>query len=236
MTGVNMMFFIGGPQLGELEAGLLAQWAGPVVSVVSGGIGCLVATAWVVAVTPGLRALPPHGAAAACRRKTIAAKRRAVSYNPYTLGKLKVAVLYDRWEEPEDAAAPRRQGAADPHARQERSRGRSRRGARQARSRRRRSICSTDRPRACTAWPSSMAISSSTWPSRSPATTPPTTASPRISSCSASASPVPDRTACSTRRTRRSRRRSSSSTASTRRSSRARSAAGSTSRTTWRFR
>jgi MFS family permease len=56
MTGVNMMFFIGGPQLGELEAGLLAQWAGPVISVVSGGIGCLIATAWVVAVTPGLRA------------------------------------------------------------------------------------------------------------------------------------------------------------------------------------
>ncbi|MEO7273617.1 MAG: MFS transporter [Vicinamibacterales bacterium] len=56
MTGVNMMFFIGGPQLGELEAGLLAQWAGPVVSVVSGGIGCLIATAWVAAVTPGLRA------------------------------------------------------------------------------------------------------------------------------------------------------------------------------------
>ena len=54
MTGVNMVFFIGGPQLGELEAGLLAQWAGPVVSVVSGGIGCLVATAWVVAVTPAL--------------------------------------------------------------------------------------------------------------------------------------------------------------------------------------
>jgi MFS family permease len=56
MTGVNMMFFIGGPQLGELEAGLLAQWAGPVVSVVSGGIGCLLATTWVAAVTPGLRA------------------------------------------------------------------------------------------------------------------------------------------------------------------------------------
>ena len=27
MVGVNMVFFIGGPQLGELEAGLLAQWA-----------------------------------------------------------------------------------------------------------------------------------------------------------------------------------------------------------------
>jgi MFS family permease len=56
MTGVNMMFFIGGPQLGELEAGLLAQWRGPVFSVVSGGIGCLIATAWIVAVTPALRA------------------------------------------------------------------------------------------------------------------------------------------------------------------------------------
>jgi MFS family permease len=55
MTGVNMAFFIGGPQLGEFEAGLLAQWAGPVFSVVSGGIGCLVATAWVVSVTPMLR-------------------------------------------------------------------------------------------------------------------------------------------------------------------------------------
>ena len=56
MTGVNMVFFMGGPQLGELEAGLVAHWAGPVVSVVSGGIGCLVATAWVAAVTPALRA------------------------------------------------------------------------------------------------------------------------------------------------------------------------------------
>jgi MFS family permease len=56
MTGVNMMFFIGGPQLGELEAGLLAQWRGPVFSVVSGGVGCLIATGWIVAVTPALRA------------------------------------------------------------------------------------------------------------------------------------------------------------------------------------
>jgi MFS family permease len=56
MTGVNMVFFMGGPQLGELEAGLVANWLGPVVSVVTGGIGCLVATAWVAAVTPALRA------------------------------------------------------------------------------------------------------------------------------------------------------------------------------------
>jgi MFS family permease len=55
MTGVNMVFFMGGPQLGELEAGLVANWLGPVFSVVSGGLGCLAATTWVAAATPELR-------------------------------------------------------------------------------------------------------------------------------------------------------------------------------------
>jgi MFS family permease len=55
MVGINMVFFMGGPQLGELEAGLVAQWLGPAVSVVTGGLGCLAATAVVVAVTPQLR-------------------------------------------------------------------------------------------------------------------------------------------------------------------------------------
>jgi MFS family permease len=54
MTSVNMMFFMGGPQLGELEAGLVAQAFGPVVSVVSGGIGCLLAVGWVSRSTPEL--------------------------------------------------------------------------------------------------------------------------------------------------------------------------------------
>lgn len=54
MMGVNMVFFMGGPQLGELEAGLVANWLGAVVSVVSGGIGCMIATAWIVATTPAL--------------------------------------------------------------------------------------------------------------------------------------------------------------------------------------
>jgi MFS family permease len=54
MTSVNMMFFMGGPQLGELEAGLVAQAFGPVVSVVSGGMGCLLAVAWVARSTPEL--------------------------------------------------------------------------------------------------------------------------------------------------------------------------------------
>jgi len=55
MTGVNMVFFMGGPQLGELEAGAVANWLGATVSVVSGGIGCLIATGWVAASTPALR-------------------------------------------------------------------------------------------------------------------------------------------------------------------------------------
>ena len=56
LTGVNMIFFMGGPQLGELEAGLVANALGAPLSVVSGGIGCLLATAWVVWQTPALRA------------------------------------------------------------------------------------------------------------------------------------------------------------------------------------
>jgi len=55
MVGVNMVFFMGGPQLGELEAGLVAQWLGPVVSVVTGGIGCIAATLAIAAKTPALR-------------------------------------------------------------------------------------------------------------------------------------------------------------------------------------
>jgi MFS family permease len=43
MTSINMVFFMGGPQLGELEAGALAALIGAQLSVVTGGIGCLVA-------------------------------------------------------------------------------------------------------------------------------------------------------------------------------------------------
>jgi MFS family permease len=54
MTGVNMVFFVGGPQLGELEAGLVANWWSAPFSVITGGFGCLLATAWVTATTPAL--------------------------------------------------------------------------------------------------------------------------------------------------------------------------------------
>jgi MFS family permease len=43
MTSVNMMFFMGGPQLGEFEAGALARFIGAPLSVVLGGAGCLAA-------------------------------------------------------------------------------------------------------------------------------------------------------------------------------------------------
>jgi MFS family permease len=55
MTGVRMVFFMGGPQLGELEAGAVAQWLSAPISVITGGLGCMLATTWVAATTPELR-------------------------------------------------------------------------------------------------------------------------------------------------------------------------------------
>lgn len=55
MTGVNMVFFQGGPQLGELEAGAVANWWGAPLAVISGGFGCLAATAWIAWSTPLIR-------------------------------------------------------------------------------------------------------------------------------------------------------------------------------------
>jgi MFS family permease len=54
MTGVNMIFFTGGPQLGELEAGFVASLfataaVGASVAVVSGGIGALLVVAFIAA-------------------------------------------------------------------------------------------------------------------------------------------------------------------------------------------
>jgi hypothetical protein len=55
MTGVNQIFFMGGPQLGEVEAGIVAQFFGAPFAVVSGGIGCLLTVAWIVRRWPELR-------------------------------------------------------------------------------------------------------------------------------------------------------------------------------------
>jgi MFS family permease len=60
MTSVNMIFFMGGPQLGELEAGLVASLfasvaVGVMVSVVSGGLATILITAAIAARAPVLR-------------------------------------------------------------------------------------------------------------------------------------------------------------------------------------
>lgn len=45
MTGIGMIFFMGGPQLGELEAGVLGRLLGVRASVVLGGIACAASAA-----------------------------------------------------------------------------------------------------------------------------------------------------------------------------------------------
>lgn len=60
MTSVNAIFFMGGPQLGELEAGLVATLfastaVGVTVSVVSGGLATFLIAALVVAIAPAVR-------------------------------------------------------------------------------------------------------------------------------------------------------------------------------------
>lgn len=44
MTSVNQLFFQGGPQLGEIRAGLVAQLFGAPYAIISGGIGCIIGT------------------------------------------------------------------------------------------------------------------------------------------------------------------------------------------------
>jgi MFS family permease len=55
MTSINQIFFMGGPQLGEVEAGLVAQLFGAPAAVITGGIGCLLAVGWIARRWPQLR-------------------------------------------------------------------------------------------------------------------------------------------------------------------------------------
>ena len=47
MTSVNQIFFQGGPQLGEVEAGLVAQFFGAPFAIISGGVGCILGVLWI---------------------------------------------------------------------------------------------------------------------------------------------------------------------------------------------
>lgn len=55
MVSVNMIFFMGGPQLGELESGVVAALLGAPFAVVSGGIATILLTLWVARTFPRLR-------------------------------------------------------------------------------------------------------------------------------------------------------------------------------------
>jgi len=60
MTSVNMIFFMGGPQLGEFEAGVVASLLSPSLAVITGGIGVLIATA-LASLTPVVRQFRAEG-------------------------------------------------------------------------------------------------------------------------------------------------------------------------------
>jgi MFS family permease len=55
MVSVNMVFFMGGPQLGELEAGLVAAALGAPFAIFTGGVATVLLTAWIAWKYPRLR-------------------------------------------------------------------------------------------------------------------------------------------------------------------------------------
>lgn len=55
MVSINQIFFMGGPQLGEIEAGIVAQLWGAPFAVISGGVGCILAVWWIAQRWPQLR-------------------------------------------------------------------------------------------------------------------------------------------------------------------------------------
>jgi len=55
MVSINQIFFMGGPQFGEVEAGIVAKFFGVPFAIVSGGIGCLLAVAWISQRWPQIR-------------------------------------------------------------------------------------------------------------------------------------------------------------------------------------
>ena len=54
MTSINQIFFMGGPQLGEIEAGAVAQFFGVPFAIITGGIGTILGVWVIVAIWPAL--------------------------------------------------------------------------------------------------------------------------------------------------------------------------------------
>jgi MFS family permease len=55
MVSINQIFFAGGPQLGEVEAGIVASAVSTPFAIVTGGIGCIVAVIYTAVKWPALR-------------------------------------------------------------------------------------------------------------------------------------------------------------------------------------
>jgi MFS family permease len=55
IVSISFIFIQGGPQLGEIESGLVAQWLTTPFSIVTGGIGCLIAVGIITLAWPQLR-------------------------------------------------------------------------------------------------------------------------------------------------------------------------------------
>lgn len=60
MSAINMIFFMGGPQLGEFEAGLVASLIGAPLSVATGGAATIVAVIIMAYAIPTLRKYQGH--------------------------------------------------------------------------------------------------------------------------------------------------------------------------------
>ncbi len=54
MVSINQIFFMGGPQLGEIEAGMVAQALGTPMAIITGGLGCILAVIWIAKQWPAL--------------------------------------------------------------------------------------------------------------------------------------------------------------------------------------
>ena len=54
MTSINQIFFMGGPQLGEMEAGAVAQFFGVPFAIISGGVGAILGVWLVASIWPAL--------------------------------------------------------------------------------------------------------------------------------------------------------------------------------------
>ncbi len=54
ISSVNAMFAFGGPLLGQLESGLVASFTSPQISVISGGVACILATLAIAALVPNV--------------------------------------------------------------------------------------------------------------------------------------------------------------------------------------